>query len=52
MAGKREKPWYEAEPVPPHTDERAFTQAILRVLAREEAQRTFSSIPRSNVTRM
>jgi adenine-specific DNA-methyltransferase len=35
-SGKREKPWFEVEPVALHMHERVSTQAILRVLAREQ----------------
>lgn len=35
-SGKREKPWFEVEPVALHMHERVSTQAILRVLARED----------------
>jgi adenine-specific DNA-methyltransferase len=35
-SGKREKPWFEVEPVALHMHERISTQAILRVLAREQ----------------
>lgn len=44
-AGKREKPWFEVEPVALHIHERVSTQAILRVLAREEAQRDLFADP-------
>ena len=33
--GKRERPWFEVEPVALHMHERVSTQAILRVLARQ-----------------
>ncbi len=35
-SGKREKPWFEVEPVALHVHERVSTHAILRVLARED----------------
>ena len=38
-SGKREKPWFEVEPVALHIHERISTQAILRILAREDVQR-------------
>jgi len=45
-AGKREKPWFEVEPVALHIHERVSTQAILRVLAREDVQRDLFADPR------
>jgi adenine-specific DNA-methyltransferase len=39
-SGKREKPWFEADPMPVQIHERVSTQAILRVLASEEVQRS------------
>ena len=44
-AGKREKPWFEVEPVALHMHERVATQAILRVLAREDVQRDLFADP-------
>ena len=38
-SGKREKPWFEVDPVALHMHERVSTQAILRVLAREDVDR-------------
>ncbi|MFZ4703362.1 MAG: DNA methyltransferase, partial [Candidatus Methylumidiphilus sp.] len=38
-SGKREKQWFEVEPVALHIHERISTQAILRILAREDVQR-------------
>jgi adenine-specific DNA-methyltransferase len=35
-SGKREKPWFDVEPVALHMHERVSTQAILRMLAREQ----------------
>ena len=44
-SGKREKPWFEAEPVALHMHERVSTQAILRVLARQDVQRDLFADP-------
>jgi len=44
-SGKREKPWFEVEPVALHIHERVSTQAILRVLAREDVQRDLFADP-------
>ena len=44
-SGKREKPWFEVEPVALHMHERISTQAILKVLAREDAQRDLFADP-------
>ena len=44
-SGKREKPWFEVEPVALHMHERISTQAILRVLAREDVQRDLFADP-------
>jgi hypothetical protein len=44
-SGKREKPWFEADPVALHMHERVSTQAILRVLAREDIQRDLFADP-------
>ncbi len=44
-SGKREKPWFEVEPVALHMHERVSTQAILRVLAREDVQRDLFADP-------
>ncbi len=44
-SGKREKPWFEIEPVALHMHERISTQAILRVLAREDVQRDLFADP-------
>ena len=38
-SGKREKPWFQVQPVALHLHERISTQAILRVLAREDVRR-------------
>ena len=44
-SGKREKPWFEADPMPLHIHERVSTQAILRVFAREEVERSVFADP-------
>src|ERR1017187_7356356 len=44
-SGKREKPWFEVEPVALHIHERVSTQAILRVLARQDVQRDLFADP-------
>jgi adenine-specific DNA-methyltransferase len=44
-SGKREKPWFEVEPVALHMHERISTQAILRVLAREDVDRDLFADP-------
>ena len=44
-SGKREKPWFEVEPVALHMHERASTQAILRVLAHEDVERELFADP-------
>ena len=44
-SGKREKPWFEVEPVALHMHERVSTQAILRVLARRDVQRDLFADP-------
>ncbi len=44
-SGKREKPWFAVEPVVLHIHERISTQAILRVLAREDVQRHLFADP-------
>ena len=44
-SGKREKPWFEVDPVALHMHERVSTQAILRVLAREDVQRDMFADP-------
>ncbi|MGD9727984.1 MAG: DNA methyltransferase [Nitrospiraceae bacterium] len=44
-SGKREKPWFEVEPVALHMHERISTQAVLRVLAREDLQRDLFADP-------
>ena len=47
-SGKREKPWFEVEPVALHIHERLSTQAILRVLAREDVQRDLFADPQQS----
>jgi adenine-specific DNA-methyltransferase len=49
-SGKREKPWFEVEPVALHIHERVSTQAILRVLAREDVQRDLFADPQQTYT--
>jgi adenine-specific DNA-methyltransferase len=44
-SGKREKPWFEVEPVALQMHERVSTQAILRVLAREDVERDLFADP-------
>ena len=44
-SGKREKPWFEVDPVALHMHERMSTQALLRVLAREDIQRDLFADP-------
>ena len=44
-SGKREKPWFGVEPVALHMHERVSTQAILRVLARQDVQRSLFADP-------
>jgi adenine-specific DNA-methyltransferase len=47
-SGKREKPWFEVEPVALHIHERVSTQAILRVVARENVQRDLFADPQQS----
>jgi adenine-specific DNA-methyltransferase len=47
-SGKREKPWFEVEPVALHMHERISTQAILRVLAREDVERDLFADPQQD----
>jgi len=49
--GKREKPWFEVDPVALHIHERVSTQAILRVLAREDVQRDLFADPQQDYAR-
>ncbi|AWO87812.1 MULTISPECIES: site-specific DNA-methyltransferase [Bradyrhizobium] len=50
-SGKREKPWFEVEPVPLHMHERVSTQAVLRVLAREDIKRDLFADPQQEYAR-
>ena len=50
-SGKREKPWFEVEPVALHMHERISTQAILRVLAREDVERDLFADPQLDYAR-
>jgi adenine-specific DNA-methyltransferase len=47
-SGKREKPWFEVEPVALHMHERISTHAILRVLAREDVERDLFADPQQD----
>lgn len=47
-SGKREKPWFEVEPVALHMHERVSTQALLRVLARQDVQRDLFADPQQD----
>ena len=47
-SGKREKPWFEVDPVALHIHERVSTRAILRVLAREDVQRDLFADPQQD----
>lgn len=47
-SGKREKPWFEVDPVVLHMHERVSTQAILKVLAREDVQRGLFAYPQQS----
>jgi adenine-specific DNA-methyltransferase len=47
-SGKREKPWFEVEPVALHMHERISTQAILQVLAREDIERSLFADPQQD----
>ncbi len=44
-AGKRERPWFEVEPPALHIHDRVSTQAMLRVLAREDVNRDLFADP-------
>ena len=50
-SGKRERPWFEVEPVALHMHERVSTQAILRVLARQDVQRGLFADPQLDYAR-
>ena len=47
-AGKRERPWFEIEPPALHIHERVSTQAMLRVLAREDVNRDLFADPQQS----
>jgi adenine-specific DNA-methyltransferase len=47
-AGKRERPWFEVEPPALHIHERVSTQAMLRVLAREDVNRDLFADPQQS----
>jgi adenine-specific DNA-methyltransferase len=47
-AGKRERPWFEVEPPALHIHDRVSTQAMLRVLAREDAHRDLFADPQQS----
>ena len=49
--GKRERPWFEVDPVALHMHERVSTQAILRVLARQDVQRDLFADPQLDYAR-
>ena len=49
--GKRERPWFEVDPVALHMHERVSTQAILRVLARGDVQRDLFADPQLDYAR-
>ncbi len=50
-SGKRERPWFEVDPVALHMHERVSTQAILRVLARQDPQRDLFADPQLDYAR-
>ena len=47
-SGKRERPWFEVEPIALHIHERVSTQAMLRVLAREDVNRDLFADPQQS----
>jgi adenine-specific DNA-methyltransferase len=47
-SGKREAPWFVTDPVALHIHERVSTQAILKVLAREDVQRDLFADPQQS----
>ena len=47
-SGKRERPWFEVDPVALHIHERVSTQAMLRVLAREDVNRDLFADPQQS----
>ena len=50
-SGKRERPWFEVDPVALHMHERVSTQAIMRVLARQDVQRDLFADPQLDYAR-
>ena len=44
-AGKRERPWFEVDPVALHMHERVSTEAMLRAIRRKDVQRTLFGAP-------
>ena len=44
-AGKRERPWFEVDPVALHMHERVSTEALLRAIRRKDVQRTLFGDP-------
>ena len=50
-SGKRERPWFEVDPVALHMHERVSTQAILRVLARQDVYRDLFADPQLDYAR-
>lgn len=47
-AGKRERPWFEVEPPALHIHDRVSTQAMLRVLSREDVNRDLFADPQQS----
>ena len=47
-SGKRERPWFEVDPMALHIHERVSTQAMLRVLAREDVNRDLFADPQQS----
>ena len=47
-SGKRERPWFEVEPPALHIHERVSTQAMLRVLARQDVERDLFADPQQS----
>ena len=50
-SGKREKRWFEVDPVALHMHERVSTQAILRAAAREDIQRDLFADPQQEYSK-
>ena len=50
-SGKRERPWFAVDPVALHMHERVSTQALLRVLARQDVQRDLFADPQLDYAR-